>query len=473
MTRYTRLIAIDLGMIGKHNVAVDINQAGQVVGYGQMADGSLRPFAWTRSTGLYELTRFNATEGVALRVNERGEIFGWYRRVGQDYSDMRGIFWTAENVPVDMGSPGKTPMCPASMNNDGVVVGWATTAVGAHAFRWTRSDGMKDLDSLSGYYGASYALSINDAGLIVGSSRGSDFPYDRAFTWIAPGPMAPLLPELSEGRESKALFVNNRGQIAGHHGPCDALWVYSYTPSGGRVDILSSHTNPEPSVGLGEGGHVLIDEQYGTLMRRLRVWTAEGGTVDVGGLRLEQYVQVTQAGNTMLSSSTGPSIIYHGFLRAVNVHGQVVGRSLVDDGEYHAFSWTASGGIVDLNALAGGASSAALAVNDAGQIVGYSVQADGTTHAMLWVPQLIVVDRIAELRVRLRAMAPRPAILASLDTRLLAALEAATAEKNVVVHDVLGAFIREAEAQGGVVLTVGQAKELVTSAQQIRASIQR
>jgi uncharacterized repeat protein (TIGR01451 family) len=71
---------------------------------------------------------------------------------------------------------------------------------------------------------------------------------------------------------------------------------------------------------------------------------------------------------------------------AVNDSGQVVGySSTAGDSETHAFSWTPSGGMIDLGTL-GGSSSVALAVNDSGQVVGYSSTAgDSELHAVLWL----------------------------------------------------------------------------------------
>src|SRR5436190_955933 len=54
---------------------------------------------------------------------------------------------------------------------------------------------------------------------------------------------------------------------------------------------------------------------------------------------------------------------------AVDANGQIVGRAKTSSGQYHAFSWTQLGGMVDLGAL-GGTLSSANAVNASGQIVG-------------------------------------------------------------------------------------------------------
>jgi probable HAF family extracellular repeat protein len=68
---------------------------------------------------------------------------------------------------------------------------------------------------------------------------------------------------------------------------------------------------------------------------------------------------------------------------AVNARGRVIGESQTGDGQYHAFSWTLSKGMIDVGIP--GASNAAVAVNDRDQIVGYtSVAATGETHAFSW-----------------------------------------------------------------------------------------
>ena len=69
---------------------------------------------------------------------------------------------------------------------------------------------------------------------------------------------------------------------------------------------------------------------------------------------------------------------------AVSDTGQVVGRYTTAGGETHAFSWTRSGGFVDLGTL-GGTYSAAFGVNNAGQVVGSAYTAgDANFHAFLW-----------------------------------------------------------------------------------------
>jgi probable HAF family extracellular repeat protein len=70
---------------------------------------------------------------------------------------------------------------------------------------------------------------------------------------------------------------------------------------------------------------------------------------------------------------------------AVSDTGQVVGYSLIaGNSSYHAFSWTAAGGMVDLGTL-GGSWSYPQAVSDTGQVVGWSYTAGDTVQqAFSW-----------------------------------------------------------------------------------------
>ena len=79
--------------------------------------------------------------------------------------------------------------------------------------------------------------------------------------------------------------------------------------------------------------------------------------------------------------------------RAVNASGQVVGTSTTDgDAETHAFSWTATGGMIDLGTLGGSESSVNFkwplrVVNDSGQVVGSSsIAGDAEVHAFRGPP---------------------------------------------------------------------------------------
>ena len=85
----------------------------------------------------------------------------------------------------------------------------------------------------------------------------------------------------------------------------------------------------------------------------------------------------------------------------INNSGQVIGESTTLAGDpfedptlwdtEHAFLWTAEGGMIDLGTL-GGTLSRANAINDSGQVVGRSETASGESHAFLWTAEGGMVD---------------------------------------------------------------------------------
>jgi probable HAF family extracellular repeat protein len=76
----------------------------------------------------------------------------------------------------------------------------------------------------------------------------------------------------------------------------------------------------------------------------------------------------------------------------VNASGQIVGESDSRGIGPHGFSYTPSGGMVDLGTLPGGSSSVAIGLNDSGQIVGWSYNASGDQHAFSYTPSGGMVD---------------------------------------------------------------------------------
>jgi len=75
---------------------------------------------------------------------------------------------------------------------------------------------------------------------------------------------------------------------------------------------------------------------------------------------------------------------------AVNAHGQVVGYStLPGDTETHVFSWTETGGMVDIGF---GDNSRVWGMNDKGQVVGSSYLAGPFSHAVVWSEKDGLID---------------------------------------------------------------------------------
>ena len=117
-----------------------------------------RPFLWEAGT-------------VAYGFNDRGGIVGsaWF-----DDSSAYHAFLLNGAVVTDLGTLGGTESAALAINSSGLIVGWADTGSGQHAFLWS-SGGMVDLNdfvSLEEDVVLEEATSIDDAGQI--SASGSD-----------------------------------------------------------------------------------------------------------------------------------------------------------------------------------------------------------------------------------------------------------------------------------------------------------
>lgn len=82
----------------------------------------------------------------------------------------------------------------------------------------------------------------------------------------------------------------------------------------------------------------------------------------------------------------------YSYPQAVNDRGEVVGYAYTPGNNgYHAFLWTAAGGMQDLGSL-GGNYSYASGINERGEVIGYANRSDGTQAAFYWSQATGMID---------------------------------------------------------------------------------
>jgi probable HAF family extracellular repeat protein len=258
-----------------------------------------------------------------------------------------GFVWRGQNLK-DLGTlPGGSYSFAAAINQRGQIAGTSENnqtdpASGNpefHAVLWEDNE-ILDLGTLGGT--ASFAATLNDRGQVIGEALndvpdplsilglgdGTTLTQTRAFLWQH-GKMHDL--GTLGGPDSWAMFVNDRGQVAGA----------SYTS-----DVVDPNTGtPQIDAFLWENGKM---KDLGNL----------GGT------------------NGFLGAP--------GLVNALNNRGQVVGiMALPGDQLNHPFLWDGEK-LSDLGSF-GGSFSTASGINDAGDVVGYSYfTGDLVKHAFLW-----------------------------------------------------------------------------------------
>jgi probable HAF family extracellular repeat protein len=275
---------------------------------------------------------------------------------------------------------------------------------GTHAFVWDSTSGMTDIGTLGG--NTSYALSINDSGVVAGYSYLSDNITTHAFLWTAAGGMVDIAAGLPRGTSSQASFINARGDVAG----TSMVGKAGQVPAariGHAWTLLPSLHLDKRNYGFGINkldqvtGQQYADNDYvhaifwdlrtGTNVF-LPTYAAGPNTV---GNAINDHSHVTGTGNVptggyaallWVSSTTTPILI--GNLgtddytagQGINNHDEVVG---LNSPTLAGFYWNSTTGIVPLQSR-GGTVSAAFGINDSGMIAGFGSDSTGITHAVLW-----------------------------------------------------------------------------------------
>lgn len=139
---------------------------------------------------------------------------------------------------VDLGTLGGITSVARGINNLGQVVGESRIVSGENrAFLWDPQQGLLDLGTLR--FG-SHAYGINDHGQVVGYSTLSAIPaIQHAFIWNAEQGMQSL-GTLPGRTSSRALAINNKGQIAGWSGASFLLNGHAVLWENGEVKQLDT-----------------------------------------------------------------------------------------------------------------------------------------------------------------------------------------------------------------------------------------
>lgn len=213
-----------VGSVDNANVtswrAADINDVGQVVGYGMVsnADGFRRYRPLLYSNGqLFNLGPLESDAGLlgglntwAYAINNSGQVVG----TGETASGARHAFLYSGGAMLDLGTLGGKNSEATAINNHGHVVGhWDVDGSTTRAFLY-RDGVMKDLGGLEGFR-ACVAQGLNDFGQVVGHARNAGETPRAMYYDGAMHDLNDFLPANSGWELHYAAAINNAGEIAG------------------------------------------------------------------------------------------------------------------------------------------------------------------------------------------------------------------------------------------------------------------
>ena len=390
-------------------------------------------------------------EGSAKSVNNRGTVAGSADTAtpdpdgffNEDFFVAHAFVWQ-NGVMTDLGALGASPDNNVSntswISESGLIAGFSENGATdplipgfpeIRAVLW--QDGqIMDLGTLGG--NESFANAVNNRGQVIGwalNTTPDPFGFGtqmRPFLWQH-GVMHDL-GTLGTGSDADAIFINERGQVAGASlidstpvppvtGPCATgppashpfLW-----DEGTMIDIGSLGGTCGFPNALNNRGQVVGDSYLaGNLAFHPFLWD-HGVLTDLGTLggNNGEALWVNDAGEVIGQADLPGSVVHHGFLwrngimtdlgtlgpspttsfaEGINSKGQIVGRSrigAITNPLQHAFLWEHGGPMIDLNMLIPANSSLLLVdatyINERGEIAGHGLTTSGENHAFLLIP---------------------------------------------------------------------------------------
>jgi probable HAF family extracellular repeat protein len=209
---------INLG--GYFSSAFAVNNRGQVVGSAldtaTLPELNMRAFLWQNGV-MQELGTLGGPDSFAFLINERGQVAGMssLNSTGSSncpYPLITHPFLWDDTKMVDLGNFGGTCGLAMALNDRGQIVGQSNLAGDqiTHPFLWDKGT-LSDLGTLGGTFGS--ALSVNDAGEIVGGATNQNDQAILAFLW-KDGVMTNL-GTVDGDACSTAANINSKAQVVG------------------------------------------------------------------------------------------------------------------------------------------------------------------------------------------------------------------------------------------------------------------
>lgn len=337
-------------------------QKGTMTDLGVLPDGQNGSAAWISDTGLIAGQSQN----------------GLIDPLVPGFPELRAVLWKNGQI-IDLGTLGGNESSAFSVNNRGQVVGVAVNtipdpfsflATQLRAFLW-QDGAIHDLGTLGGP--EAWALFVNERGQVAGFSLTNatpnpitGFPTQDPFLWEN-GKMLDL--GSLGGTSGSPFSLNNRGQVVGTSNLAGDLTFHPFLWDRGVLTDLGTFGGDNGEAEhISDAGDVVGSADFpGDQIHHAALWR-RGVMTDLGTVD-----------DDPCSRGIG-----------INSKGQIVGGSSSCTTFLHAFLWENGGPAIDLNTFVPPGSDLTLTVagyiNDRGEIAGTGVLANGDSHAFLLIP---------------------------------------------------------------------------------------
>jgi probable HAF family extracellular repeat protein len=207
----------DLGSLGGHTKAYDINNSGIVVGRSVTSPNQYHAFIWQPSMPIHDLGVIgNGMDSRAYAINEKGQVAGASKDAN---GHSRAFLWDKKTGMLDLGKlDGDNESLAYAINNKRQIVGASYNTKGiCRAFIWDAENGISNIGSF-GNYRDKRAWSTGNAWEVVGKSN-----VDLA---------------AFGGRHSGAKGINETGDVVGYLYVAESNWhAFIWKKSDGLIDL--------------------------------------------------------------------------------------------------------------------------------------------------------------------------------------------------------------------------------------------
>lgn len=345
---------VDIGTLGgSDTVALDLNNAGQLVGGSLTASGNEHAFVWSTGGGMVDLGLLPDTANArAQAINNRGVVTGYAE--GVPFTPPLAFRWSLGEGLRSLGAlaPGfDGASWGDALNDAGLIAGSANTAsLDRHAFAWTQARGLVDIDTLGSSY--SEATAVSAKGEVAGNRvpGGGEILY-RAFLWTPGRGMKDL--GTAGGAESFVLDMSPGARIAGvvnlDSGDQRAM-TWTRAESMRLLGTLGGANSR--AIQANDRGQVVGYANDRTQAFRAFLWSARSGMVDLNtrlrqappGLVLDDALAINDDGTIVAGSNAGLVLLLPGSAHAA---GPAVGPILAPEVVRTGAAFAASVGWAD------------------------------------------------------------------------------------------------------------------------------